>query len=222
MRCRERSSREKRSVSSGQRPWMDFGHGLLKAWPRLFHNLRASRETELLREHPIHVVTAWLGNSPRIALKHSCMITDHDFDRARGVVEKASTGAVERVRGAQQAEVESSRGAGSAENDGRLVEKGRHRIRHSRGRKCGTATARGGSRGFARSACKPFTDRHFRVVPRLIARRCETQKRRGRDSQNGFVRILPLRDRPPEEDGGIPNGEGGIRTRGPAFDRSRL
>ncbi len=168
---------------------MDFGHGLLKPWPRLFHNLRASRETELLREHPIHVVTAWLGNSPRIALKHSCMVTDHDFDRARGVVEKASTGAVERVRGAQQAEVESSRG---------------------------------GSRGFARSACKPFTDRHFRVVPRLIARRCETQKRRGRDSQNGFVRILPLRDRPPEEDGGIPNGEGGIRTRGPAFDRSRL
>lgn len=42
----------------------------LEAWPRLFHNLRASRETELLREHPIHVVTAWLGNSPRIALKH--------------------------------------------------------------------------------------------------------------------------------------------------------
>ena len=29
MRCRERSSREKRSFSSGQRPWMDFGHGLL-------------------------------------------------------------------------------------------------------------------------------------------------------------------------------------------------
>jgi hypothetical protein len=28
-RCRERSSREKRSVSSGHRPWMDFGHGLL-------------------------------------------------------------------------------------------------------------------------------------------------------------------------------------------------
>jgi hypothetical protein len=28
MRCRERSSREKRSISSGQRPRMDFGHGL--------------------------------------------------------------------------------------------------------------------------------------------------------------------------------------------------
>jgi hypothetical protein len=33
-RCRERSSREKRSVSSGQRPWMDFGHGLPVAWLR--------------------------------------------------------------------------------------------------------------------------------------------------------------------------------------------
>ena len=33
-RCRERSSREKRSVSSGQRPGMDFGHGLLVAWLR--------------------------------------------------------------------------------------------------------------------------------------------------------------------------------------------
>ena len=29
MRCRERSSREKRSFSGGQRPWMDYGHGLL-------------------------------------------------------------------------------------------------------------------------------------------------------------------------------------------------
>ena len=35
----------------------------LTAWPRLFHNLRASRETELVREHPIHVVCAWIGNS---------------------------------------------------------------------------------------------------------------------------------------------------------------
>ncbi|MEZ6119147.1 MAG: phage integrase SAM-like domain-containing protein [Pirellulaceae bacterium] len=34
-------------------------------WPRLFHNLRASRETELSAEHPIHVVCAWLGNSEK-------------------------------------------------------------------------------------------------------------------------------------------------------------
>lgn len=54
----------------------------LKPWPRLFHNLRSSRETELAAEHPIHVVTAWLGNTPRIALKHYLQVTDGDFARA--------------------------------------------------------------------------------------------------------------------------------------------
>ena len=32
-------------------------------WPRLFQNMRASRETELAQEYPLHVVTAWIGNS---------------------------------------------------------------------------------------------------------------------------------------------------------------
>jgi hypothetical protein len=50
---------------------------------RLLHNLRVSRETELMHEHPIHVVTAWLGNSPQIAMKHSCMVTEEDFKKAR-------------------------------------------------------------------------------------------------------------------------------------------
>ena len=54
----------------------------LQPWPRLFHNLRASRETELAKEYPIHVVTSWLGNTPRIALKHYLQVTDDDFDRA--------------------------------------------------------------------------------------------------------------------------------------------
>ena len=54
----------------------------LQPWPRLFHNLRASRETELAKDYPIHVVTAWLGNTPRIALKHYLQVTDDDFERA--------------------------------------------------------------------------------------------------------------------------------------------
>ena len=37
----------------------------LVPWPRLFHALRASRETELAKDYPLHVVTAWLGNTPR-------------------------------------------------------------------------------------------------------------------------------------------------------------
>ena len=56
----------------------------LEPWPRLFHNLRASRETELAREYPVHVVTAWLGNTPKIALKHYLMTTDADFAKAAG------------------------------------------------------------------------------------------------------------------------------------------
>ncbi|MFC1765855.1 tyrosine-type recombinase/integrase [Planctomycetota bacterium] len=42
----------------------------IPVWPKLFQNLRSSRETELVEEYPIHVVCAWLGNSPAIASKH--------------------------------------------------------------------------------------------------------------------------------------------------------
>ena len=56
----------------------------LEAWPRLFHALRASRETELAAEYPIHVVTAWLGNTPKIAMKHYLMTTESDFAKAAG------------------------------------------------------------------------------------------------------------------------------------------
>jgi integrase len=54
----------------------------LTPWPRLFHNLRASRETELVAVHPVHVVCAWLGNTPRIAAKHYLQVTEADFQRA--------------------------------------------------------------------------------------------------------------------------------------------
>jgi len=54
----------------------------LQPWPKLFHALRSSRETELAQEFPIHVVTAWLGNTPSIALRHYLLTTDGDFDRA--------------------------------------------------------------------------------------------------------------------------------------------
>ncbi len=56
----------------------------MSPWPRLFHSLRASRETELAREYPIHVVTAWLGNTPKIAMKHYLMTTEDDFSKAIG------------------------------------------------------------------------------------------------------------------------------------------
>jgi hypothetical protein len=55
--------------------------GLLP-WPHLFQNLRSSRETELTETFPLHVVTAWLGNSQLIAAKHYLQIRDEDFEKA--------------------------------------------------------------------------------------------------------------------------------------------
>ena len=63
----------------------------LVPWPRLFHNLRASCETDLMQHHPIHVVTAWLGNTPRIALGHYLQTLDRDFEKAtRGGAESGA------------------------------------------------------------------------------------------------------------------------------------
>ncbi len=51
-------------------------------WPKVLVNLRASRETELLLEHPEHVVHAWIGNSKEVAEDHYLMVTDADYERA--------------------------------------------------------------------------------------------------------------------------------------------
>jgi hypothetical protein len=56
----------------------------LTAWPRLFHNLRSSRQTELAERFPSHVVCDWLGNSEDIARKHYCQTTDAHFADAAG------------------------------------------------------------------------------------------------------------------------------------------
>ena len=54
----------------------------LVAWPRAWHNLRSSCQTELTEMFPSHVVTAWLGNSERIAEKHYLQVLDTHFDKA--------------------------------------------------------------------------------------------------------------------------------------------
>lgn len=51
-------------------------------WPKLFQALRATRETELAGKLPLHVVTAWCGNTPTVALKHYLMTTDDHFELA--------------------------------------------------------------------------------------------------------------------------------------------
>ena len=54
----------------------------LPMWPRPFHNLRASRETELANEFPIHVVCEWIGNSEEVARKHYLQVTEEHFQKA--------------------------------------------------------------------------------------------------------------------------------------------
>ncbi|WP_232056149.1 tyrosine-type recombinase/integrase [Tuwongella immobilis] len=54
----------------------------LEQWPRMFHNLRSSRETELLEDFPVHVVAAWMGHAVQVSLKHYAQITDDHFLRA--------------------------------------------------------------------------------------------------------------------------------------------
>ncbi len=55
----------------------------LEPWQKPFQNLRSTRETELAETFPIHVVCAWIGNSPTIAAKHYLQVTDEHFDRAQ-------------------------------------------------------------------------------------------------------------------------------------------
>lgn len=92
----------------------------LQAWPRLFHNLRASRETELVETYPVQVVTSWLGNTPSVAMRHYLMTTDEHFETAvKGDAEAQEGPQTEAVQKAtqnpaQQAHAASSLGSQTA------------------------------------------------------------------------------------------------------------
>jgi integrase len=58
----------------------------LKPWPKLFHNLRASRQTELTDNFPEHVVCEWIGNSQAVAREHYLRPKDEHFVQASGVL----------------------------------------------------------------------------------------------------------------------------------------
>lgn len=54
----------------------------LVPWPRITHNMRSSRQTELESEFPSHVVCKWMGNSQQIAKRHYLQTRDIDFEKA--------------------------------------------------------------------------------------------------------------------------------------------
>lgn len=54
----------------------------LKPWPRLWQNMRASCETDLTVDFPLHVVCQWIGNTAPVAVKHYLQVTDEHFEQA--------------------------------------------------------------------------------------------------------------------------------------------
>src|SRR5262249_39004172 len=54
----------------------------IPAWPRIWHNLRASRQTELEDRFPSHVVSAWVGTSETVMREHYLMTTADHFAEA--------------------------------------------------------------------------------------------------------------------------------------------
>jgi site-specific recombinase XerD len=92
----------------------------LRPWPRLWQNLRASRETELAETFPVHVVCEWIGNSARVAANHYLQVTSEHFQRA------ANSGAVRCKKRcsseSQGARTESQESAETSGNDGPMQE----------------------------------------------------------------------------------------------------
>ena len=77
----------------------------IKPWPKLWQNLRSSRQTELAHRFPSHLVCAWMGNSERVADLHYLQVTETDFRAAAGAdpacTAGAPAGAASRRRGLQ-------------------------------------------------------------------------------------------------------------------------
>jgi integrase len=63
----------------------------LEPWPKLFQNLRSTRQTELEEIFPSHVVCGWMGNSEKVAREHYSQTTvDHFAKAVAGAEEKAA------------------------------------------------------------------------------------------------------------------------------------
>ena len=62
----------------------------LETWPKLWQNMRATRETELAERWPVHVVCKWIGNSQLVAAKHYLQVTDEHFAKLHRVEKKRS------------------------------------------------------------------------------------------------------------------------------------
>ena len=104
---------EYRRRADGEREWgganlrTQFGKIVRRAgvdpWPRLWHSLRASCESDLAQSFPLATVTKWLGNTPSVALRHYVDPTEAAFDRAVTWTPAPESGAKSGALGAQKA-----------------------------------------------------------------------------------------------------------------------
>lgn len=75
-------------------------------WPKLWHNLRASAETDLAERFPMHVVCKWLGHGKLIAQEHYLQVTDEHYARGAELQWRAAPAlqqSAETTRNASQA-----------------------------------------------------------------------------------------------------------------------
>jgi integrase len=57
----------------------------VEPWPRLWHSLRASCESDLAQTFTLATVTKWLGNTPSVALRHYVDPTETAFRAGVGL-----------------------------------------------------------------------------------------------------------------------------------------
>ncbi len=62
----------------------------LTPWPKPFHNMRASRQSELMGAFDLATACQWLGNSPTVAARHYAMNTDNDGSFQRAVSDSSA------------------------------------------------------------------------------------------------------------------------------------
>lgn len=77
----------------------------LQPWPKLFQNLRSTRETELAESFPLHVVCQWIGNSQTIAQQHYLQVTDEHFAKASEALHNPVQQPAEMSRNRQQVSI---------------------------------------------------------------------------------------------------------------------
>jgi integrase len=65
----------------------------LKAWPKLFQNLRASCETDLMKVKgfSLHTVLSWMGHTRAVSFEHYAMDLEPDFEKAAKTIGGGNT-----------------------------------------------------------------------------------------------------------------------------------